>query len=108
MAWRIGMSDADEQAPGLEQRLQPRRFHNRREMAMALQARMLKFSYVYNAACLLRDSWHGSAARRERCARGLADTLAKELQGGSVDHEALLYALADSLYTSPLGVPWEP
>jgi hypothetical protein len=84
------------------------RFVNRRQRANELQERMLKFPYVYNAACLLRDSWHGSAERRVRCARGLADALAKELQRDAVDHEALLYALADSLYTSPLGVPWEP
>jgi hypothetical protein len=51
--------------------------------------------------------WHGSANRREKYARDFADALARELQTGSADHEALLYAVADSLYVSPLGVPWE-
>jgi len=83
------------------------RFINKRQRALELQARMLAFPSVYNSACVLRHAWHGSAVRREQCARALADAVAKELQRDAVDYEALLYAIADSLYASPLGTPWE-
>lgn len=82
------------------------RFVNRRQRAAELQARMLKFSAIYNAACLLRHAWHGSAVRRQQCAQGLADAVVMELKQAK-DPEAVLYSLADSLYCSPLGVPWE-
>lgn len=83
------------------------RFINKRERAAELQARMLKFSAIYNAGCLLRHAWHGSVGRREECVRAFADALSRELQQAG-DAEALIYAVADSLYSSPLGVPWEP
>jgi hypothetical protein len=72
---------------------------------------MLKFHAIYNAAAMLRDSWHGSVARRLDCAMRLAQALAQEVQCGGADPEtveALLYAVADALYCSPLGVPREP
>ena len=78
----------------------------RRERARALQNRMLAHHEIYNAAALLRDAWRGSAARRLECSACLAEALAKDLATAQ-DKEALLYALADSLYCSPLGVPWE-
>jgi hypothetical protein len=37
----------------------------------------------------------------------MVEALRREL-AAPADAEALLYALADSLYASPLGVPWEP
>jgi hypothetical protein len=83
------------------------RFVNRRQRAAELERRMLVFAAVYNAACLLRNSWHGSPVRRAECAKRFADVLAHELHDCG-DHEALLYAVADALYCSPLGVPWEP
>ena len=67
---------------------------------------MLKFAGIYNAATLLRDSWHGSGERRAKCADQLAEVIAQELRRHS-DTEAVLYAVADALYCSPLGVPWE-
>lgn len=87
--------------------LSPRRI-GRRERAAALEQRMLRFSGVYNAAALLRDSWHGAEARREECARGLASAVLVALQAPGVDAEAVLYAVADALTASPLGTPWEP
>ena len=86
--------------------MEPRRFVSRRQRAMELEARMLKLSSIYNAAALLRDSWHGPAARRMHCAKQWAEVVAQELQRGS-DPEAAVYAVADALYCSPLGVPWE-
>jgi hypothetical protein len=83
----------------------PRR-SGRRQRVAELQARMLRFSAVYNAATVLRDAWHGSAGRRHECVVALAAVVARELQQ-TQDPEALLYALADSLYCSPHGVPWE-
>jgi hypothetical protein len=79
----------------------------RRQRAAALEKRMLKFSGVYNAAALLRDSWHGAEERRQACAQTLADVVLQALQQPEADVEALLYALADSLCCSPLGTPWE-
>jgi hypothetical protein len=84
--------------------LYPRR--GRRQRAAALQARMLKHSGIYNAAAVLRDSWHGSEARRQRCARALADVVLLELERAG-DVEAALYATADALTCGALGAPWE-
>ena len=78
----------------------------KRERAAALELRMLRFSDIYNAATLLRHAWLGSEARRQQCIAALAAVLVRELQQAE-DIEALIYALADSLYCSPLGVPWE-
>jgi hypothetical protein len=79
----------------------------RRERAAQLEARMLKFSAIYNAACLLRHSWHGQEARRLTCADALAAAFVQEL-ATTQDREACLYALADAIFCSPLGLPWEP
>ena len=79
----------------------------RRQRAAALEARMLKFSTIYNQAALLRDAWRGSPERREQCARCLADAVMQELGRDGVDYEAVLYAVADSICCSPLGTPWE-
>lgn len=86
--------------------LQTPRVMGRRQQAAALEQRMLRFAGIYNTACLLRDSWHGSSARRQECARRLAEVVAQALQ--SDDCEAALYALADAICCSPLGTPWEP
>jgi hypothetical protein len=79
----------------------------RRQRAAALEARMLKFSGIYNSAALLRDSWHGSDVRRQACAQTLAEVVLQALQQTECDAEAALYALADALCCSPLGTPWE-
>jgi hypothetical protein len=50
---------------------------------LELEQRMLQFAAIYNVAAMLRDSWHGSAARRLQCAERLAEVLAAELQRGS-------------------------
>lgn len=51
--------------------LYPRR--GRRQRAAELEQRMLAFRSVYNHAAVLRDAWRGSEARRQHCARALAD-----------------------------------
>jgi hypothetical protein len=78
----------------------------KRARAAELQERMLRYSTIYNAACLLRHAWLGSDARRAECAKALADVLTMELKQAK-DVEALLYSVADALYCSPHGVPWE-
>jgi hypothetical protein len=90
--------------------MEPSRFVNRRQRARELERRMMQFSSIYNSAALLRDSWHGAPARRLNCAMCLAQALSLSFQEISADPEAveaMLYALADALYCSPLGVPWE-
>jgi hypothetical protein len=87
--------------------LQAPRVIARRQRAAELEARMLKFSPIYNAAAMLRDSWHGSSMRRDACARLLAEVIVQELQREGCDREAAVYAVADSLCCSPLGTPWE-
>lgn len=82
------------------------RFRSRRQRAAELQARMLHFSPIYNAAYIVRDSWHGSEERRQRAIRNLADVLLRELQTAH-DLEAAIYAVADAITCSPLGCPWE-
>jgi len=79
----------------------------KRARAAALQERMLRFAGVYNAACLLRHAWHGREARRQECAEALVREFLKAIEQ-TEDHEALLYAVADALYASPFGTPWEP
>ena len=86
--------------------LTPRRI-GRRQRAAALENRMLKHSAIYNAATLLRDSWHGAEERREECARKMAAAVTDALQAPKCDAEAVLYAVADSICCSPLGTPWE-
>jgi len=78
----------------------------RRERAKALQDRMLAHPEIYNAAALLRDAWRGGERRRLECVAALAAVLALDLATVQ-DTESVIYALADSLYCSPLGVPWE-
>jgi hypothetical protein len=68
---------------------------------------MLKFAAIYNAAALLRDSWHGSSERRDACAQRLADVIVQQLQCEGCDSEAAVYAVADAICCSPLGTPWE-
>jgi hypothetical protein len=68
---------------------------------------MLTFSPIYNAAAMLRDSWHGSSARRDVCVRILAAVIVQELQREGCDAEAAVYAVADAICCSPLGTPWE-
>ncbi len=78
----------------------------KRERAAKLEARMLAFSAIYNAAASVRDSWHGSEERRRQCAERMAEAIVAALQSAE-DREAAIYAVADALYCSPLGVPWE-
>jgi len=77
-----------------------------RAQSAQLRERMETFVAIYNAAWALRHSWHGSALRRQEYAWRFANVLARELRK-TLDFEALLYAIADSLYASPMGVPWE-
>lgn len=71
-----------------------------------LEARMRAFNSIYSAAWLVRDSWFGPTMRRQEKVWGLVNALVRELRETG-DHEALLYALADSLTCSPHGVPWK-
>ena len=83
------------------------RYRSRRERAAELQERMAGFSAVYNAAWRLRDSFFGPDARRKESAIALWAVLLDELRRTN-DHEALLFALVDSIACSSHGLPWEP
>jgi hypothetical protein len=87
--------------------IQAPRVISRRQRAANLELRMLKFSPIYNAAAVLRDSWHGSSMRRDACARLLAQVIVQELGRDGCDFEAAVYAVADAICCSPLGTPWE-
>ena len=52
---------------------------------------------IYNAACLVRDSWRGSAERRAECTAKMVEAVLTEL-ARTEDREAALYAIADALY----------
>jgi hypothetical protein len=83
------------------------RFRSRRERATELQARMAAFSAIYNAAYMVRDAYFGPDARRRQMIMRCIAVLLEELRA-TTDYEACLFALADALYASPVGVPWEP
>jgi hypothetical protein len=83
------------------------RFVNRRERAKKLQARMLRFSGIFNSGYMVRHAYFGSDQRQRECAVQFFDVLLDELQATD-DYAALLFSVADALYASPLGVPWEP
>lgn len=82
------------------------RWQSRRARAAALRERMQFFSAIYNAAWMVRDSQHGSADRRDLCIRRFVAVLIRELRDCR-DPEALIFAVADSITASALGVPWE-
>lgn len=100
---RLAAVPLESPAPRLQMLDQPK---GRRAQAAQLRERMEKFSGIYNAAWLLRDARHGVPLRRQELAWRFANALAKELLK-TLDHEALLYAVADSITCSPLGLPWE-
>jgi DNA-binding transcriptional regulator YiaG len=79
----------------------------RRGRILLLQERMKTFSSIYNAAWHVRDAWHGSELRRQEVIWRFVQVLVCELRQCR-DFEALIYAVADALYASPQGVPWEP
>lgn len=79
----------------------------RRERANEMQERMHAFRPIYNAGWVVRDAYFGSDARRREKVFEFCVVLAQLLQQ-TEDYEALLFAVADTLYASPLGVPWEP
>lgn len=84
-----------------------RRFRSRRERANELQARMRAFAPIYNAGWLVRDAYFGPDARRRQNVMDFIGVLVQMMRGTD-DYEALLFAVADALYASPSGVPWEP
>jgi hypothetical protein len=71
-----------------------------------VREKMLAHSAIYNAAWLVRDSWHGSPERRQERMWRFVNTLARELQR-TTDYEPLVFAVADALTASTHGVPWE-
>lgn len=77
-----------------------------RSRAIRVKERMRQFHAIYNAAWLVRDSWHRHALSRQERVWNFVNVLAKELRSCS-DYEALIYAVADSLTSSPHGLPWE-
>lgn len=101
-AWSVAPPDLADAVSGAarDQR------RGRKSRAIELQQRMKAFGGIYNAAWLVRDSWHGSALRRRERVWKFANVLARELQQCR-DCEALIYAVADALTSSPNGVPWE-
>jgi hypothetical protein len=83
------------------------RFRSRRERSNELQARMRAFAPLYNAGWCVRDAYFGpDERRREKVMQFVAVLL--QLMRQTDDFEALIFATADTLYASPLGVPWEP
>ena len=83
------------------------RFRSKRERANALRQRMNAFSAIYNAAYIVRDAYFSSDHRRHEAVMQLVAALLQELRA-TQDYEACIFAIADALYASPLGVPWEP
>jgi hypothetical protein len=83
------------------------RFQSRRERAAGLRERMGRFSAIYNAAWLVRHAYFGPSERQREAVMQLIGVLLQELRATN-DYEACLFAVADALYASPLGVPWEP
>lgn len=82
------------------------RWMSRRERAAQVRERMQRFSAIYNAGWLMRDTYFGPAQRREQYAVRFIAVLLQEMRS-TRDYEALLYAVADALTCSSLGVPWE-
>lgn len=83
------------------------RFRSRRERANDLQARMKAFSNIYNAGYMVRHSYFGPDQRQHEAVMQFLAAFIQELRA-TQDYEACLFAVADALYASPLGVPWEP
>lgn len=84
-----------------------RRWRSRRERSNELRARMAAFSAIYNAGYIVRDAYFGPDQRQRETVMQFIAVLLQELRATS-DYEACLFAVADALYASPLGVPWEP
>jgi len=82
------------------------RWESKRTRAAKLRERMQCFPSIYNAAWMVRDSWHGSAHRRDECMRRLVAVFLSELKECR-DVEALIFAVADAITASAHGVPWE-
>lgn len=78
----------------------------RRERAAELQARMLKNSRIYNAAYMVRHRYFMRDANRQASVDQFIAVVLEELSK-TADPEACLFAIADALYCSPHGVPWE-
>jgi transcriptional regulator with XRE-family HTH domain len=82
------------------------RFRSRRERANLLRERMEAFSAIYNAGWLVRDAYFGSDQRLREKVMAFIAVLLQELRA-TQDFEACLFAVADALYASPSGVPWD-
>ena len=80
---------------------------SRRERVNALEERMHTFSSIYNAGYMVRDSYFGPDARQREKVMVFLTVFVEQI-GKTDDYEALLFAVADTLYRSPHGVPWEP
>ena len=83
------------------------RWKSRRERAMELRARMDGCGEIRNAGWLVRDAYFGPRARLREMVKRFLESFAAELRRNE-DFEAVLFAAADALFSSPLGVPWEP
>jgi DNA-binding transcriptional regulator YiaG len=82
------------------------RFKSRRERANELRDRMARFSAIYNAGYMVRNAYFGLDARQEDTVKQFIAVLLSELRSTS-DYTACLFAVADALYASPSGVPWD-
>jgi hypothetical protein len=87
--------------------IEPARRKGRRGRVNELRERMRAFSAIYNAGYMVRLSYFGSEERQRDAVMELVAVMLQELRS-TQDYEALLFAVADALYASPLGVPWEP
>ena len=83
-----------------------RRFRSSRERANELRERMAKFSRIYNAGWMVRNAYYGPTARQDEAVKVLIAAMIEELRTTS-DYTACMFALADALYASPSGVPWD-
>ncbi len=68
---------------------------------------MAVFSAIYSAGYMVRDRYFGADEQRQEKAMEFIAVMLQEMRQTN-DLEALLFAVADALYASPLGVPWEP
>ena len=80
---------------------------SKRERAMYLQERMRKFTEIYNAGWFVRDAYFGAEDRQREAVMKFIAAMLQELRS-TQDYEACLFAVADALYCSRHGVPWEP
>jgi len=83
------------------------RWRGKRERVNELRERMATFSSIYNQGYMVRNAYFDSDERLRKIVMEFIAVMLQELRA-TQDYEALLFAIADALYASPSGVPWEP